>query len=128
MCDVIQSESLNRKQLDILRHALGIDVHGVRRSSRSHFVTDDNGADGVVCNELVAMGCMTRREGSEMSGGDPVFIATRKGLEMAMEAGDLDPPPKLPARKQRAKRRYDEYLRGDWRMSFGQWLKWKVNQ
>lgn len=128
MCDVIQSETLNRKQLDILRHALGIDIHGVRRCDRSHFVTHDNGDDGVICHELVAMGCMVRRAGSEMSGGDPVFIATRKGLEMAMAAGDLDPPPKMPARKQRAKRRYDEYLRGDWGMPFGEWLKWKANQ
>lgn len=65
------------EQRNILRHALGIERDG--HVYRNHFVTGPGTDDYEHCESLVAAGLMQRREGSPMSGGDPIYIVTEAG-------------------------------------------------
>jgi hypothetical protein len=62
---------------DILRHALGLGRGD--REYRNHFVTGPGSTDYPHCESLVAAGLMTRREGSPLSGGDPIYSVTEAG-------------------------------------------------
>lgn len=69
--------TMNIEQQDILRHALGLGRSD--REYRNHFVTGPGSTDYPHCEALVKAGFMTRREGSELSGGDLIYLVTEAG-------------------------------------------------
>lgn len=70
---------------ELMRHALGVQDYGARWSKpyRNHFVA---GGDAVAAwEELTAAGLATRvREGSDLTGGCPVYVVTDAGREAAL--------------------------------------------
>ena len=46
---------MNAKQLQIVRHTIGLNDEGRRRVERNYFVTDPTSDDGLICCELVAL-------------------------------------------------------------------------
>ena len=69
------------QQIDIMRHALG--VCGRRSAFRNHFVTGPGSTNYDHCEALVAAGLMRRYAGTELSGGDPIFVVTDAGRAAA---------------------------------------------
>jgi hypothetical protein len=76
-------------QIGILRHALGLKSDGSGRSYRRHFVTGPGSSDFDDCEALVASGAMTKRAGSALSGGDPVYLVTEAGEAIAKATGGV---------------------------------------
>ena len=114
--------TLNRKQLQFLQHSLGCDEYGRGTMYRNHFVTDENGSDGRVCLELVALGFMSNDGPRSLCGGMSVFHVTDAGKE-AMRSQSPEPPP--PEKLTAGKRRYMEYLKADSGLSFREWMGFK---
>ncbi len=114
-----ESAPINQQQLEVLRHALGIVLgrSGTGDGGRNHFVTGAGGADHRICMSLVDLGMMQRHAGSDLSGGDDVFVVTTAGRSAAR------PKPTECARTTRSQRRYDRWLRADSNLTFGEWLK-----
>ena len=113
---------LTPKQLHFLQHALGCDQYGRGSFYRNRFVTDEDGQDGQICLQLVAMGYMKNAGRLSISGGSSgssVFFVTDQGKEVMRS--ESPSPPKVSWSKQR----YIDYLRSDCDMSFGEWLKQK---
>ena len=71
------NQLITNEQRNILRHALGIEREGY--VYRNHFVTGPGTDDYEHCESLVAAGLMQRREGSPLSGGDPIYSVTEAG-------------------------------------------------
>ncbi|MGH7462667.1 MAG: hypothetical protein ACREMA_16790 [Longimicrobiales bacterium] len=74
---------MSAQQLHILRHALGLKEDGRGRPYRSHFVTGPGSTDYDDCEALVSQGLMIKRQGSRLSGGDPVYLVTEAGRAKA---------------------------------------------
>ena len=72
---------MSNEQHDILRHALGLG----KREYRNHFVTGPGSTDYPSCEALVAAGLMTRRAGSQLSGGDFIYHVTNDGRTAAYQ-------------------------------------------
>ena len=106
---------MTAEQLHIIQHSLGLDKYGQGESYRNHFCA--GGRDVDICRELVAMGYMITREGSELTGGDPVFWVTAHGAIAAIRESPA--PPKLT----RSQKRYREFLRADTGRPFREWLR-----
>ena len=68
---------LTNNQLEIMQHALG--VQRGRREFRNHFVTGPGSTDYADCEVLVSLGMMTKRNGSQLTGGDPCYHVTDSG-------------------------------------------------
>lgn len=120
MATVIAKTTLSKAQLHILQHSLGVDHNGRGRQYRNHFVTDAEGVDGQLCESLVALGMMTRRDGmGELTGGMPCYLVTSAG-RVAVE----DARPKLT----KAQERYQRFLEADPGLSFFSWLKQQKNR
>lgn len=100
-------------QLHILRHSLGLDAHSHGRPYRNHYVA--GGDDVAVCDGLVEIECMSRRVGSELSGGAPIYHVTEKGRDAAAPTTR----PKKPTRYQVWLKLADAF--SAW--NFGDWLK-----
>lgn len=77
-----------QRQVEVLRHALGLKADGSGRSYRRHFVTGPGSNDFDDCEALVASGAMTKRAGSPLSGGDPVYLVTDAGAAIAKATGE----------------------------------------
>lgn len=106
-------------KLHILQHSLGLDQYGEGRQHRNHFVTGPGSDDFDNCRALVAEGLMTERPGNELSGGNPVFFVTRKGVDFVAQHSPKRPPePKLT----RSQQRYRDWLRSDCDCTFAEWL------
>lgn len=75
--------SLDERHAKILRHALGLERNGERRSFRNHFSTAAESTDYDLCMEMVDSGHMVlRRSGFQMAGAPGViFGVTSKGVE-----------------------------------------------
>jgi hypothetical protein len=73
--------SIAEKQIHILRHSLGVPVGGGTEMYRNHFCTDEGATDYPDCMALVESGHMTRRNGSQLSGGYYVFYVTEIGKD-----------------------------------------------
>ncbi|WP_037437843.1 hypothetical protein [Sinorhizobium fredii] len=110
---------MDAKQLRILQHSLGLDQYGRGTFYRNHFVTGEGSKDHADCMALVAVGFMTVRSGSALSGGDDIFHVTDSG-RTAVVANSPEPPKLSPG-----KQRYLDWLEADCSMSFIDWLKWK---
>lgn len=76
--------AMTPSQHHILRHALGLDRQAT--AYRNSFVTGPGSVDHPDCLALVAMGHMTRRDGSTLAfGGDDLFHVTEQGKVAAAE-------------------------------------------
>ena len=106
---------MTAEHLHILQHSLGVDSYGRGPRYRNHYCA--GGSDIEKCRELVGLGFMQEQSGSALTGGDPLFTVTRDGIEAVAEQSPA--PPKLT----RGQRRYRAYLRADFGMSFGDWLR-----
>ena len=90
--------------LQILQHSLGLDEYGKGEQYRNHFVA--GGDDVRKCLELVELGYMIKRNDNGLTGGEPWFSVTPKGIDaVALESPK---PPKVSKSKQRYAR-YREY-------------------
>lgn len=71
---------------ELMRHALGVQLRGKRwtKPYRNHYVA---GGDSVrAWEELVARGLASKtREGSDLTGGDPVYAVTEEGKRHALD-------------------------------------------
>jgi hypothetical protein len=105
---------LDKKQLEILQHALGVDEYGRGRMYRNHYV---GGAQDL--HPLVTLGLMREYPASELTGGSPLFRVTDAG-KMAMVAASPKPP-----KLTRSQKRYRKVLAADCGYTFGEWLKQK---
>jgi len=77
---------LNSELMHILRHSLGLDINGKGKQYRNHYVA---GGDQVKkCRELVSLGFMIERQGSEITGFDPLFQVTDSGKQIAPKPTD----------------------------------------
>lgn len=108
---------MDKSQLDILQHSLGLDQHGRGESYRNRFVTGEGSKDHAHCMALVEQGLMNRRAGFALAGGDDLFMVTEAGRAAVREHSP--PPPKLT----RAQQRYQQFLRYDGGVTFGEWLR-----
>ncbi len=106
-------EVSEKKKLDVLRHAIGWG----RESSRNHFVAGEGSDNCNACRALVAEGRMVEHRASDLTGGDPLFVATPAGRQWAED--NAPPPPKLTA----GQKRYREYLKSNSDLSFFAWLE-----
>lgn len=79
---MIEASAITSEQLGILRHSLGLDENGRGGVCRNHYVTG-HGTDYDHCTSLVDAGLMVRFEGSSLSGGDPIFVVTEAGKQVA---------------------------------------------
>jgi hypothetical protein len=109
-------------QLHILQHALGLNEFGLpkdgqRAGHRNYFVTGEGSTDFPHCVALVQQGLMTQTHGNSITGGDDVFRVTEAGKQHVAEHSPQ--PPKLT----RSERRYDDFLREDSSLTFGDWLR-----
>lgn len=94
--------------LGILQHTLGLDQYGQGKAYRNHFVA--GGKDVDHCRELVALGYMVEHQATQISGGNPWFHVTDRGIEaVARFSPTPPPPPKLT----RAQQRYRDYCRSE---------------
>lgn len=109
---------ISDRQIQILRHALGIGHDGRGATYRNHFVTGPGSKDFDSCMALVEEGCMVRRDGSPLTGGDDLFIVTDKGRAAAR---NTEPEKRLT----RSQRRYRAYLASDSGLPFGEWLRYE---
>jgi hypothetical protein len=110
--------------LSILQHALGRDQYGIQRKNggvdyRSHYVASEGGDSIKLCREAVEQGLMTERKASDLTGGDPCFFVTQKGVDYVA----LNSPPEL--KLTRGQIRYRKWLDLDGMTgeSFGDYLK-----
>ena len=117
MAEQTTTTALPDAELQILRHALGVGDGGLERSYRNHFVTGEGGADHRHCMALVERGFMVQRVGNAITGGDDLFTVTAAGREAVQE--HTPPPPKLT----RSQQRYQQFLRYDGGVTFGEFLR-----
>ena len=75
------------KQIELARHALGLSGD-TKVSYRRHFVTGPDTVDYPHWIEMVASGDARRRDGTALTGGDDLFLLTRKGAEAALKPGE----------------------------------------
>ena len=107
--------------LQILQHSLGLNQYGQGNQYRNHFVA--GGRDAELCRELVTDGYMTEHAPRMISGGDPIFSVTAKGVDHVTFHSPLPPPQK---KLTPSKKRYRRYL--DIEECFGSFkdfLKWE---
>lgn len=108
------------RRLNILQHSLGLDEYGHGRQYRNHFCTGPGSADFDDCNALVNEGLMTRRPGSELSGGSDIFLVTPAGVDFVARNSPTRPPE---AKLSRSQKNYRRYLDADCGISFGEWIR-----
>lgn len=109
--------SLNKGQLELLQHALGVDQYGHGAMYRDHFAAGP--ADEPVCRELIALGLMRRVATTEMF-CDFNCRVTDEGKRLVREQSPR--PPKLT----RSQVRYREFLDADSGLKFEEWMKRKA--
>jgi hypothetical protein len=110
--------------LHILQHALGRDEYGIQRKNsgvdyRNHYCASEGGESIKLCREAVVQDLMVERKGSDITGGDSVFIVTDKGKEYVKT--NSKPEPKLTAGQIRYRKWLD--ITDATGEKFGAWLK-----
>lgn len=106
---------MDSRQLNILRHSLGIGDDGRGAAYRNHFVTGEGSTDYPHCMALVESGHMKHRAGNQLTGGDDLFVVTDAGRIAARCAA--------PERMTRSQKRYRAFLDADSGLTFGQWIR-----
>lgn len=109
---------MDKAQLHILQHSLGLNEYGQGRQYRNHYVA--GGKDIDHCRELVGMGYMREHKmAPELTGGGPCFVVTDRGVEaVALFSPAPPPPPKLT----QAQKQYRDYHRSEYGDSFADYL------
>lgn len=108
------------EQLDILRHALGLNDRGSTDAGRRNwFATTPDSHDGLICQQLVSVGLMDDCGLVKWTPGEHVYRATEAGKLAA--AKSIKPAQSMT----RSQRRYAEFLATDSGLSFGEWIKSK---
>lgn len=82
-----RAASTPAEQIEIMRHALGI--RRGQREYRNHFCTGPGSDDYANCEALVAAGCMSKRKGSALSGGDDIYHVTATGRAIVRAAAAM---------------------------------------
>lgn len=117
--DAERRRKVKAEALQILQHALGVDKYGQGEQYRNRFVTTPKCSNGKVCEELVSIDLMVRRDDFEgLTGGMALYMVTPEGVKAMSE--ESPKPPKLT----RGQKRYRDYLEADCGLSFGEWLKY----
>lgn len=110
---------MDKAQLHILQHTLGLDEYGQGRQYRNHYVAGPGHHSYSDLLELVALGYMAEHPATAISGGDPWFSVTRAGTEAVVLFSPAPPPePKLT----RAQKRYRDYWHGEYADDFAWFL------
>lgn len=110
---------MNPKQLQIIRHSLGVGDKHRDKEYRNRFFTGPGGTDFPICSELVALGFMQDHGPQSMCSGMHCFTVTDAGRAESIRLRNLKPEKKLT----RDQRRYKAFLNEDCGLKFGQWLK-----
>ena len=111
---------ITKKQLNIMRHALGIDDAGIPKNNRDYFrnrfFTDLNTEDGKECQHLVEIGMM--------EGTGPLFLAAGMHMFMVSEQGRkyVDENAPTPEKLTRSQKRYKRFLELDTGLTFKEFL------
>lgn len=105
------------RRLEILRHSLGLDLHGRGNEYRNHYVAGPGHHSFDECEALVADGLMVRHNPRALFGGDYCFVVTDAGREWVR---DHRPPP--PPKLTRSQQRYRDFLNADCGLSFREWI------
>ena len=83
--------AFTKQQRDLARHALGL-PNRRKQSYRNSFITGPGSIDYDAWMAMVGMRAAVQHAGSPLTGGDPCFVLTRGGAEMALNDGEkLDP-------------------------------------
>jgi hypothetical protein len=82
------AKALSATQVQILQHSLGLTYGGAMY--RNHFCTNEGTIDYPGCIALVNAGYMTRRKGSQITGGDDVFYVTDAGKDLCRAIADAE--------------------------------------
>lgn len=117
--DAVARSQLTAVDLSILQHSLGVDKYGRGQQYRSHYVIGPDAKEFEVCQAMTVGGLMNDHGPSAMCGGMHIFQVTKAGRKYVAEHSPA--PPKLT----RSQRRYEEFLKADSGMSFGEWLRCK---
>lgn len=114
---------MDKQQLQILQHALGVGDYGDKESHRNHFVSGEGGSDHKACLSLVDLGLMRVHVMSKgLTGGDDCFTVTPKGIDYVALNSPMRPPePKMT----RGQKRYREYQLSECCESFAEWMGFK---
>lgn len=108
--------AVTERQLQVLRHSLGLNYAGNGRIYRNHFCA--GGDDVETCEQLTAAGLMSRSNvHRDLAGGHPTFYVTDAGRNLVAQTRPATP------RLSRSQRRYRAFLDADSGLSFGEWLK-----
>ncbi len=104
---------MSPEELHILRHALGLQEDGSRKSYRNYYAAEpDDERLGV----LVSNGWM--RHGRDVMGGLQYYHVTDEGIRIATKSLTVG------QELTRAKKRYRQYLKSDSGLSFMDWLRY----
>ncbi|MDI3512754.1 MAG: hypothetical protein PWQ61_3521 [Betaproteobacteria bacterium] len=105
-------------QIRIMCHALGIEyAKSGAQPYRNHYCCGPGHDSWEDCMALVERELMSRRNPTELSGGDYVFHVTADGRRVALD--NRPPAPKV----SRGRRRYMAFRNADSGLSFIEWLK-----
>ena len=108
-----QNNGLAPHLLHILQHSLGVDEYGQGRQYRNRYIP--GGDDVARCEELASKGFMKEHLGRAITGGDPWFSVTDRGIEAVALFSPPAPPPKKSSE-------FSAYLRSESCDRFGEWL------
>lgn len=86
------------QQIELARHALGL-PNKRKMTFRNHYVTAKDGDDYLTWCQMVEAGDARGRNGSALSGGDPVFWLTEQGARAALKHGEHLDPEDFPLRR-----------------------------
>jgi len=109
----------SERMIEILRHSLGLDMHGRGRMYRSYYCLpiDFESTDRSCIREMVAAGLM--KEGNTLNEGkDQYFYVTDAGRAAAVK--DVKPLRITPGQQ-----RYRDFLNFDGSMTFIEFVKWQ---
>lgn len=105
--------------LALIQHALGVDEYGQGRQYRNHFVATEGSLDYDLCRSHVVAGRMRDHGTGSLYGGLTSHCFTVTNAGRAWMIAQSPAPP----RQTRGKVRYQQFLRSDSGLTFGEWLK-----
>ena len=105
---------MTKEELDIIEHATGRNYSP--RHERNYFLAGKDSKDLALCRSLTERGFMQGGQEIGWCENDSYFTVTEAGKREFLR---LRPPPKMT----RSQQRYEQYLREDSCMKFGEWLK-----
>ena len=105
---------MTKEELDIIEHATGRNYNP--RHDRNYFMAGKDSKDLAICRSLTERRFMRGGQAIGWCANDSHFTVTEEGEREYLR---LRPPRKLT----RSQQRYEQYLREDSCMKFGEWLR-----